>query len=130
MNENLLYKHARGLGDEIADLADDGGRDRAEIDILVDHDVQVDGEGIVGVERDLDALAHGFLAQQMHKPVRHGAHSHALDAEAVGRGEAGNIGIDSAVDRDLADVCIHTDHQDSSFWDIQFILTDSPGKYK
>ena len=27
-------------------------------------------------------------------------------------------------------VCIHTDHQDSSFWDIQFILTDLPGKYK
>ena len=46
------------LGDEIADLADDGGRDCAEIDAFVDHDVQVDGYGIIGAERDLDTLAH------------------------------------------------------------------------
>ena len=121
---------ARGLGDEIADLADDRGRDCAEIDAFVDHDVQVDGYGIIGAERDLDTLAHCLLAQQMDQPVRHGSHGHALDAKAVGRSKARDVGIDSAVDRDLAGVCIHTDHQDSSFWDIQFILTDLPGKYK
>ena len=73
--------------------------------------MQVDGDGIVALERDAHALAHGLLAQQMDKTVRHRAHSHTLHAEAVCRSVARNIRIDRIVNGNGAFLRFQPDHK-------------------
>src|SRR5699024_1843484 len=89
-----------GFCDIVFDFADDGSADGGQIDAPIDHDMQVDDDGAVLTEGDLHALAHGLPAQQMNQAVGHGAHDHALDAEAVGGGVPGDVGVDSAVHGD------------------------------
>ena len=107
---------AGGLCDEIADLLDDGRGNGADVHALVHHDVQVDGNGIVILERDAHALAHCLLAQQMDKPVGHGPDRHALDAEAVRCRIACNIGIDRIVNSNGAFFRFQPDHNRTSLF--------------
>src|SRR5699024_9900554 len=93
---------AGGAADDIANLAHDGAAHRHQVDPVVHHDVQLDGDGGVVVIGDLDALSHGLPAQQMHQAVGLGAHGHAFDAVAVGGRRAGDVGENVAADGDLA----------------------------
>ena len=98
-------------GDDIAHFIHDGAADRGEIDAVFHDDVELDGDGVVVVISDADALAHGLPAQQMHQAVRHGAVGHALDAEAVGGRHAGDVGEDGAADGDIAVVRLELNHE-------------------
>ncbi len=89
---------------DIAHLAHDGTADGSEIDAVVHDDVELDGDGVVVIETDLDALGHRLPAQQMDQAVGLGAHRHALDAVAVGGGGAGDVGEDIGADGDGAPV--------------------------
>ena len=71
------------------------------VDAVFHDDVELNGNGFVLVIDHVDALAHGLPPQQVHKTVRHGAVGHALHAEAVGGGHAGDVGKNSAGDGDL-----------------------------
>ena len=61
------------LGDHIAHLAHDGAADSGQVDAVFHDDVQLDGDGVVFVIGDLDALAHGLPPQQVDQTVGHGA---------------------------------------------------------
>ena len=56
------------------------------------------------------------LAQQMDKPVGHGPDRHALDAEAVRRRIACNIGIDRIVNSNGAFFRFQPDHNRTSLF--------------
>ena len=57
---------------------------------VLDDDVQLDGDLMFVVLRDVDAFAHRLAAQQVDDAVRHGAVGHALHAEAARRRRAGD----------------------------------------
>ena len=82
-------------------LAHNGAADSGDVDAVLDNDMQADGDRGVPVVEDLDALAHGLLAQQVDQAVGHRAEGHALDAEAVGGGVAGDVGEHGLADADL-----------------------------
>ena len=88
--------------DHILDLAHNGSADCGDVDAVFHDDVQLDGHGAVIIVCDLDTLAHGLGPQEMHQPVSHAALGHALDAEAVGGGRAGDGGEHGVADGDLA----------------------------
>ncbi len=75
---------------------------------VLDDDVQLDGDLMVVVLRDVDALAHRLAAQQVDDAVRHGAVGHALHAEATRRRRAGD-----ARERGVA-------HEDAALFVFQF----------
>ena len=68
------------------------------------------GDGVIVMIGDADAFAHRFPAQQMDQAVRHAAVGHALDAEAVGSGGAGDAGEYGAADTDLAPLGLDLNH--------------------
>ena len=72
--------------------------------------MQFDGDGVVVVIGDLDPLAHGLAAQQADQSVGHAAVGHALDAEAVGSGCAGNGGKHGVADGDFTTAGLDLDH--------------------
>src|SRR5699024_6078247 len=89
------------LADLILDLTHDGAAGGGDVDAVLHDNMQADGDGVVLVVDDLDALAHGLLAQQMDQAVGHGPEGHALHAEAVGGRVAGDIGEHRVADADL-----------------------------
>ena len=78
---NRLHGDAGVETDHIFDLAHNGAADSGDVDAVLHHDVQLDGNGMVIVVRDLDALAHGLRPKQMDQTVRHAALCHALTEE-------------------------------------------------
>src|SRR5699024_5740036 len=84
---------SRALGNHITELGKYGGAHGAGVGVVVDDGVQINGNGIVLVEVNPDALSHGFLAQQVVNTIGNTAGSHALDTEAVGRGGTNDVGI-------------------------------------
>ena len=70
--------------------------------------MELDGDGGVVVEADFDALGHGFPAQEMDQAVGGGAHSHTLDAVAVGGRGASDVGEDVRADGDGAPLCFQS----------------------
>ena len=78
--------------------------------------MQLDGHRAIVVIGDLHALAHGLGAQQVDKAVRHGAVGHALDAEAVGGGGAGNGGEHRVGDGDIPVLTVDLYHSSLPFY--------------
>lgn len=54
----------------IADLRDDGSAHGSQVHPVVHHNVQINGDGIIFVELDPDAFAHGFFPQQVDQAHR------------------------------------------------------------
>ena len=99
------------FGDDIAHLVHDGAAHSRKVDAVFHNDVELYGNGIVVMVGDVNALAHGFAAQQVHQSVGHGAVCHALDAEAVGGGNAGDVGKYGAADGDLTLIRFELNHE-------------------
>ena len=109
------HGNASGPGDVIAQAVNDGFADGGQVDAVLHDDVQLDGDGVILVVGDADALAHGFPPQQVDEPVRHRAEGHALDAIAVGGGAAGDGGEHLAADADLAQIVLQFHRSIPSF---------------
>ena len=90
------------LADLVLHLAHNGAAGGGDVDAVFHDDVEPDRHSVVLIIYDLDAFAHGFLAQEVDQTVSHGAERHALNAEAVGGGVAGNVGEYGVADTDLA----------------------------
>ena len=105
---HAAHDRAGILGDKVTHLTDDGLADRRNVHAVLDDDVQLDGDLMVVVLRDVDALAHRLAAQQVDDAVRHGAVGHALHAEATRRRRAGD-----ARERGVA-------HEDAALFVFQF----------
>ena len=71
------FDHAGQLVDVVADFADDRVGHSGEVHAIVHNDVQLNGDGIVLVEEDANALCHGFVSQQVNQTVFLGAGSHS-----------------------------------------------------
>ena len=104
-----IYEHVHSadlragvLIHHVAYLIHNGAAHCGNIDAVFHDDVEFNGNGLVLVVDHVDTLAHGFPPQQVNQTVRHGAVGHALHAEAVGGGHAGDVGKNSAGDGNLA----------------------------
>ena len=95
----------------VAHLAHDGAAHGRDVHAVLHDDVELDGDGVVVIVGDADALAHGLAAEQMHQTIGHGAVGHALDAVAVGGGQTGDAGEDSAADGNIALSRLEFDHK-------------------
>src|SRR5574344_147032 len=102
--------HAGISGHDIPHLVHNGAAHRREVDAVFHDDVELNGDGIILVVDDADALAHGLSAQQMHQTVRHGAVCHPLDAVEVCGGDDGDAGKDGAADGDIAQIGFKLNH--------------------
>jgi hypothetical protein len=77
--------------------------------------MEADGDGGVLVVDDLDALAHGLLAEEVDQAVGHGAEGHTLHAEAVCGGVPGNVGKNGVTDGNGAFLSLQFYHKITSF---------------
>ena len=76
--------------------------------------MQINGNGVVVVELDVNTLGIGLLAEQMVQTILHGAGCHALNTKAIGSGGAGNVGVHTGADDDAAIFVFVTDHSKTS----------------
>ena len=74
---------------------------RDRVDAVFHNNMKFNGDGVIVMIGDADAFAHRFPAQQMDKSIRHGAVSHAFNAETIGGSHAGDVGEHSTADGDL-----------------------------
>ena len=122
-----VHVHARhgdagGLVDLVADLVDDAVGKRGNVHAVIDRDVQLERDAAVIGERGVDALGHGFAAQELERSAVFAAADHTFHAEATGRGVACKVGEYFIGDADGAIRLFDFDHVDSPFLNSSDIL--------
>ena len=118
---------AGAVGHHIANLGNNGSAHGVQVYVVVHDNMQINGNGVVLVELDMHALAHGFPAEQMVQAVGQAPGSHALDAKAVDDSGADNVRVDAGADIDASVFIFVTDHRCNLQFSVR-ILTK--GSYK